>query len=323
MGMFFLGLLLLVAVALLKRPDVRGWLGERITSVGIWSHLDSTTYRRINDVIVPGADGTTQIDHILVSVYGIFVIETKNMKGWIFGASDQNTWTQVLYKEKHKFQNPLRQNYRHTRALSEYLHLDHAVFHSVVWFIGDFTFKTVMPENVLDSGLCAYIERFTSTCLTNGQVDEIEAALRALKNNPVATRGGHIRSLQERHAAGPRERKVRSGKGNHPSTTPSMLLDSAEAPGALLAERYGERWDDLTAAWQVAISRDTCPRCQASPALAIQGAEVHCTKCGAVYPRPTPSSRIPLACPTCGIPVARARPICPKCGLRVRLSRPV
>lgn len=178
--MFFLGLLLLVAVALWKRPDVRGWLGERVTSVGIWSHLDSTTYRRINDVLVPGADGTTQIDHILVSVYGVFVIETKNMKGWIFGATDQDTWSQVLYREKYKFQNPLRQNYRHTRTLSEYLHLDHAAFHSVVWFIGDCTFKTEMPENVLDSvprdvvsdvdllTSCSCATRRGSTVLTSG-----------------------------------------------------------------------------------------------------------------------------------------------------------
>jgi ribosomal protein S27AE len=155
-------------------------------------------------------------------------------------------------------------------------------------------------------------------CLTDRQVDEVEAALRALKDNPVATRREHIRSLRERHEAGPRVGRVRTRKGDRSSTP----LDNAETPGALLAERYGERWEDLTAAWQVAISRDTCPRCQSSPALAIQGAEVHCTKCGAVYPRPTPLSKIPLACPTCGVPVAPARPICPKCGLRVRLSRP-
>ena len=66
--------------------------------------------------MVPSRNGTTQIDHILVSAYGIFVIETKNLKGWIFGSAENATWTQVLAGKKYPFQNPLKQNYRHTRC---------------------------------------------------------------------------------------------------------------------------------------------------------------------------------------------------------------
>lgn len=51
------------------------------------------------------------------SRFGIFAIETKNMQGWIFGSKRQAEWTQKIYKRTFKFQNPLRQNYKHTKAL--------------------------------------------------------------------------------------------------------------------------------------------------------------------------------------------------------------
>ena len=46
---------------------------------------------------------------------------TKNYNGWNFGGKDQESWTQVLYGKKHSFQNPLHQNYGHTKALAENL----------------------------------------------------------------------------------------------------------------------------------------------------------------------------------------------------------
>jgi hypothetical protein len=205
--MLLLLVLVIIVAAVLALPEVRGWIGEKTTSLGMSLSLDEEIYRRIDNLIVPSRGGTTQIDHILVSPFGIFVIETKNMKGWIFGSANQGTWTQVLFKEKHVFQNPLRQNYRHTRYLSEYLCLDHSLFQSIVWFIGDCTFKTPMPSNVLNSGLVPYLKGFTDRRLTNGQVTEIAKSLRALKENPVATGSEHVRSLQERHRPGPRSRR--------------------------------------------------------------------------------------------------------------------
>ena len=197
--MLLLLALVLIGTAVLALPQVRGWIGEKTTTVGLRLRLDAETYRQIDNVIVPSRNGTTQIDHVLVSVYGIFVIETKNMKGWIFGSAENDTWTQVLVGKKYQFQNPLKQNYRHTRCLAEYLHLDHRVFHSVVWFIGDCTFRTPMPENVLNAGLSGYIEKFSARCLTEDQVAETDSTLRTLKEHPVATRSEHVRSLQDRH----------------------------------------------------------------------------------------------------------------------------
>ena len=82
-------------------------MGEFAVNVSAKLLLDKERYHLIKDVTLPTTDGTTQIDHIIVSIYGVFVVETKNMKGWIFGSPQQKTWTQKIYKHSQKFQNPL------------------------------------------------------------------------------------------------------------------------------------------------------------------------------------------------------------------------
>lgn len=158
------------------------------------------TYHRYHDVIVPGHDGTTQIDHILVSVFGLFVIETKNMQGWIFGSENQSRWTQVIYGKKTQFQNPLHQNYRHTRCLADYLQIDHNLIRPIVFFIGECEFKTPMPPNVLLSGLSSYVKRFKHPVLIPPRMADIEQQIQMLKNDPRLTKCAHLESLRTRHA---------------------------------------------------------------------------------------------------------------------------
>ena len=82
------------------RTLFKGWFGEKSTQLGMWLYLDEQVYRRFHDVIVPSRNGTTQIDHIVVSVYGIFVVETKNHSGWVFGDEHAAQWTAVYYGKK-------------------------------------------------------------------------------------------------------------------------------------------------------------------------------------------------------------------------------
>lgn len=107
----------LVIITIIKTSWFKGKVGEFWINIHVKMRLDDKVYRLIKNVTLPTDDGSTQIDHILVSVYGVFVIETKNMKGWIFGGEHQRTWTQKLFKESYKFQNPLFQNYKHTQTL--------------------------------------------------------------------------------------------------------------------------------------------------------------------------------------------------------------
>ena len=179
----------------------KGWLGETLLRLGMFCFIDHRIYRRVHNIMVPAADGTTQIDHVLISNFGIFVVETKNFRGWIFGSEKDERWCQVIYGKKSFFQNPLRQNYRHTRCLSEFLGLDHALFHSVVIFVGDCTFKTPMPENVLQTGLGNYLRRFTVPVLTIEQVQEVEVKLKRLKTEAQISNRQHVHSLAVRYSS--------------------------------------------------------------------------------------------------------------------------
>ncbi|NNE26266.1 MAG: NERD domain-containing protein [Saprospiraceae bacterium] len=64
--------------------QLRGWFGEQKAKFWLWLYLNNKTYHKFHNIIIPSKSGTTQIDHLIISSYGIFIIETKNKKGWVF-----------------------------------------------------------------------------------------------------------------------------------------------------------------------------------------------------------------------------------------------
>lgn len=83
--------------------------------------LPKRQYKILNDVLVPTktASCTAQIDHIVVSIFGIFCLETKGHQGWIIAANHGRTVTQILFKKRYELTpNPFTQNSHHIRALS-------------------------------------------------------------------------------------------------------------------------------------------------------------------------------------------------------------
>ena len=94
--------------------------GEVLVRNALINQLPAKEWHLLNNITLKLENGTTQIDHILVSRYGVFVIETKHYKGWIFGDEKSKQWTQVIYQIKHRFQNPLHQNYKHLKAVFEF-----------------------------------------------------------------------------------------------------------------------------------------------------------------------------------------------------------
>ena len=167
----------------------------------MWLSLDTNVYRRFHDVIVPAKNGTTQIDHILVSPYGLFIVETKNKKGWIFGSGDQANWTQSIYGAKYSFQNPLRQAFRQKKVLSEYLELHESIIHTVIFFVGDCEFKTSLPDNVIKSRLGKYIEQFSAHIIKPEELNRIVGKLETHIAESSFTTRDHVRSLRERYSS--------------------------------------------------------------------------------------------------------------------------
>jgi len=184
---------------------VKGWTGELKTKFINYLFLNKD-YRNFNNILIPIDDGTTQIDHAIVSKYGIFSVETKNKIGWIFGDPKQDQWTQSIYGKKYKFQNPLRQNYRHTKSLADYLSIDHEKIHSLVIFWGDCEFKTNMPNNVIkggifDRGFRNYIQSKSVIIFSSEDVERICSILEDAKKNSGFLKGlQHTQNLKQRFA---------------------------------------------------------------------------------------------------------------------------
>ncbi|CAJ1812441.1 NERD domain-containing protein [Aeromonas sp. 82P] len=207
LGQFWYLLPLLLIATLIKTPRFKGIVGETFINLGIRLFLDKREYHLLKNVTLPTPQGTTQIDHVIVSHFGLFVIETKNIKGWIFGNPAHKSWTQQLYRRRHTFQNPLRQNYLHLMTLKSLLGLADHQLHSIIYFIGDCTFKTPMPDNVMNRGLIRYIKSKTTQVLTPAEVTRvIDTIQRGRLAANWQTHKQHVAQLKARHSEVPRPR---------------------------------------------------------------------------------------------------------------------
>ena len=183
---------------------VKGLTGELKTKFVNKLLLDEN-YHIFNNVIIQTGIGPIQIDHVIVSKFGLFVIETKEKTGWIFGDHKREKRTQSTYGKIYQFQNPLRQNYCHIKSLSEFLHIEHYKIHSLVIFWGDCEFKTSMPDNVLkgsifDNNIKHYIQSKSRILLTTDEVDHICSLLKKAKDSAGLLSGWHhTRDLNNRY----------------------------------------------------------------------------------------------------------------------------
>jgi hypothetical protein len=118
----------------------KGELGEYKIDIQL-SQL-SKDYMYLSDLLIKNpksSTGYSQIDHIIITPYGLFVIETKNYQGTIYGGKNKKTW---LINGKFKMMNPLMQNYGHIQALKNFIEDKYQqYFISLVSFTKRCTFK--------------------------------------------------------------------------------------------------------------------------------------------------------------------------------------
>jgi hypothetical protein len=140
-------------------------------------------YKIIKNLVLPNKyTKTTQLDHIIISIYGIFVVELRNYKGHISGEFNDKIWIQKTHKIQKEFKNPLHKNYKHIKAVEEYTGIDIKKIFSIVFFSGDSVFDNKMPKNVIDKNLVSYIKSFRKSILSD---DDVRNAYNALKRNEV------------------------------------------------------------------------------------------------------------------------------------------
>jgi restriction system protein len=167
----------------------KGWLGEQGTNLLQKLALNPKEYHVFYDLLVGEEPKRTQIDHVIVSKFGIFAVETKNYGGWIYGRINDERWTHTFPGSSIKFQNPLRQNEAHISSLAAFCEVDPSKIHSIIVFWGDCEFKTQMPENVIKwIQYPFYVKNKTKLLLTDSEVEKICSKLKPQNTHiPIVT----------------------------------------------------------------------------------------------------------------------------------------
>lgn len=95
----FVGFVLFIALVIfirLKKPKWKGKYSEKLVNVKLLELPEE--YTVFHNLLFERNGRSSQIDHIVISPYGVFVVETKGYKGWILGGEYSEKWTQVIYK---------------------------------------------------------------------------------------------------------------------------------------------------------------------------------------------------------------------------------
>ena len=192
--------------------EFKGKHGEKLTE----KELKKVSFfgrkgKTLRNVYIPKENGeTSEIDVMFICQKGIFVFESKNYSGWIFGNEKDQYWTASLASgTKNRFYNPIKQNRTHIKWLKEYINtdnLDVPVFSIIVFsercelkkittyssdiavIKRDKTYKTV--RNIWDNA---------PDYLSENQVDDIFNRLEVLTNVDESVKLAHIKDIEEKY----------------------------------------------------------------------------------------------------------------------------
>ena len=175
----------------------------------------------LKNIYVPTQGKTTEIDLLMIHEKGIFVFESKNYSGWIFGSADQLNWTQSLQNgDKNKFYNPIRQNRTHIKALAAFLEKPVSEFVSYIVFSERCTLKKV-PADTSDVIIVRRPDmlkklkatlKTTPTKYTFNDIQDIAKKLQPLTNKDEAQKQQHIINIQNKCPFCGGELTLRNGK---------------------------------------------------------------------------------------------------------------
>ena len=192
----------------LNRANIIGSVGERKVSLRL--HLLPTEYYLLDDVYLKVNDNHVQIDHIVVSKYGIFVIETKNYKGLIFGNDKSEYWTKNMYGNKYHFRNPLKQNYYHVKSLQTLLGIPQYKFIPIVVFLDKAKLRCSTSGIVIHANdLVKTIKRHNNVMFDENELKRIVKVISESSITDRRRRKTHVHQVKQNVAQ--KERLVQSG----------------------------------------------------------------------------------------------------------------
>ncbi len=187
-----------------SRAERIGERGERRVS-SFLEDLPSEDYWVFNDLLIRDRNYTTQIDHIILSRFGVFVIETKNMHGKVYGSASAEFWDQYLpdwgYKafgstQKHQFRNPIWQNAGHIRSLCRLVFDDDVPILGIVVFPYDTELKVNATQPVLKMmNVVPFIKKYQAEVLSSKQMDFYRRRLLEVSTTSESERKHHLENV--------------------------------------------------------------------------------------------------------------------------------
>ena len=203
--------LFVLLIILMRLIPSKGAIGEKRVA-RILEKLPEGKYSVINNLLLNNSGYTSQVDHVVVSVYGIFVIETKTYQGIISGGENSEQWTQNIYGNKYEFRNPILQNYGHVKSMKQVLSDYKSVpFISIVAFSSQANLRVSSNIPVVYwSQILDVIRGYENPVIKESDVRRITRLLMASNTDSKETRKDHVKNV--RANVKKRQETIASGK---------------------------------------------------------------------------------------------------------------
>ena len=172
--------------------------------------LPNNKYSIINNVMLYDENGKShQIDHIVFSKFGIFVIETKNFEGLIKGNTYDKQWIQILGKTKTNFYNPVHQNYGHIKVLEEKLNIKENKFISIVCFSDKAKLNITGNGNVINTRnlVSKIINEYTETIMQE-DINDLIKEVETLQDKSLNRNFNHVNNIKKTLNEKPSDNRV-------------------------------------------------------------------------------------------------------------------
>ncbi len=182
--------------------------------------LDCEDYRIYNDLLIRNGNYTTQVDHIVISRYGVFVLETKNVHGKVYGGGNAEFWKQYLpdtgykrygFTQEHQLRNPIWQNDGHIKTLRKLVFSDDVPVYGIVVFPSDTEINVTAQHPVLNMyNVVPYIKQYRDAVLSSDQMDFYRRRLLEVISTSESDRKEHLGNVYRNKER--RDSAVASGK---------------------------------------------------------------------------------------------------------------
>lgn len=192
---FIISIIVIGLLSAVFYKKIVGWFGEHWTKQAL-NKLPKDKYIIINGVFISTNKGTHQIDHVVVSKYGIFSIETKQYNGYITGNKYDKNWVRHAGNKKYYYTNPIRQNYGHVKALSELLKIDESKIYNIVCIPSKAKLKIEHDGELV--GYDTIVEKILS--YKNEIIDNVDEIISEIKSNNITDKNvkkEHIKNIRE------------------------------------------------------------------------------------------------------------------------------